>query len=118
MRRPGLSPAPRQDATAAYARSTGEFRLSPELPDAWREIAWARDLVQEVESSPPWGGDSWLRQPPRAAPHWTGDGPFTDNQTPGTVARVSNKNGSERGSSTAYQAGTATWDPIYSLRPC
>ncbi|MDQ0599498.1 hypothetical protein QF037_003843 [Streptomyces canus] len=50
--------------------------------------------------------------------NWTGDGPFTNNQTPGTVARFYNKDGSERWSSTAYQAGTATWDPIYSLRPC
>ncbi|MER8116772.1 MULTISPECIES: hypothetical protein [unclassified Streptomyces] len=50
--------------------------------------------------------------------NWTGDGPFTNNQTPGTVARFFNKDGSVRWTSTAYQAGTATWDPIYSLRPC
>ncbi|MFI8203113.1 hypothetical protein [Streptomyces sp. NPDC085937] len=50
--------------------------------------------------------------------NWTGDGPFTNNQTPGTVARFYNKDGSVRWTSTAYQAGTATWDPIWSLRPC
>ncbi|MBC9725785.1 hypothetical protein H8R17_12900 [Streptomyces sp. TRM68367] len=50
--------------------------------------------------------------------NWTGDGPFTNNQTPGTVAKFFNQNGSVRWTSTAYQAGTATWDPIWSLRPC
>ncbi|MGW5784373.1 hypothetical protein ACWEWK_10310 [Streptomyces sp. NPDC003757] len=49
---------------------------------------------------------------------WTGNGPFTDNQTPGTVAKFFNRDGSVRWTSTAYQAGTATWDPIWSLRPC
>ncbi|MEJ1197111.1 MULTISPECIES: hypothetical protein [unclassified Streptomyces] len=50
--------------------------------------------------------------------NWTGDGPFTNNQTRGTVAKFFNKDGSVRWTSTAYQAGTATWDPIWSLRPC
>ncbi|MEV0217887.1 hypothetical protein [Streptomyces sp. NPDC050704] len=50
--------------------------------------------------------------------NWWGDGDFVNNQTPGTVARFYNKDGSERWNSTAYQAGRATWDPIYSLRPC
>ncbi|WP_369364903.1 hypothetical protein AB5L52_17380 [Streptomyces sp. CG4] len=50
--------------------------------------------------------------------NWTGDGPFTNNQTPGTVASFYNQDGSTRWTSTAYEAGTATWDPIYSLRPC
>nr|WP_203634009.1 hypothetical protein [Streptomyces sp. SID10815] len=50
--------------------------------------------------------------------NWTGNGPFTNNQTPGTVAKFFNKDGSVRWTSTAYQAGTATWDPIWSLRPC
>lgn len=50
--------------------------------------------------------------------NWTGNGPFTNNQTPGTVAKFYNQDGSVRWTSTAYQAGTATWDPIYSLRPC
>ncbi|GAA4997999.1 hypothetical protein [Streptomyces hyderabadensis] len=50
--------------------------------------------------------------------NWTGDGPFTNNQTPGTVAKFFNRDGSVRWTSTAYEAGTATWDPIWSLRPC
>ncbi|WP_330338237.1 hypothetical protein [Streptomyces sp. NBC_00557] len=50
--------------------------------------------------------------------NWTGDGPYTNNQTPGTVARFYNRDGSVRWTSTAYDAGTATWDPIWSLRPC
>ncbi|MFF9076859.1 hypothetical protein ACF1A9_31890 [Streptomyces sp. NPDC014872] len=50
--------------------------------------------------------------------NWTGDGPFVNNQTPGTVAKFFNQDGSVRWTSTAYQAGNATWDPIYSLRPC
>ncbi|MFJ8540853.1 hypothetical protein ACIRFH_02345 [Streptomyces sp. NPDC093586] len=50
--------------------------------------------------------------------NWSGDGPFTNNQTPGTVAKFFNRDGSVRWTSTAYQAGTATWDPIWSLRPC
>ncbi|MEU6377687.1 serine/threonine-protein kinase [Streptomyces sp. NPDC046909] len=35
---PGGTPTARRDAAAAYARGTDELRLSPELPDAWREI--------------------------------------------------------------------------------
>ncbi|MET7378135.1 hypothetical protein ABZT08_04790 [Streptomyces sp. NPDC005526] len=50
--------------------------------------------------------------------NWYGDGDFVNNQTPGTVARFYNKDGSVRWTSTAYQAGRATWDPIYSVRPC
>ena len=50
--------------------------------------------------------------------NWTGNGPFTNNQTPGTVAKFFNKDGSVRWTSRAYDAGTATWDPIWSLRPC
>jgi hypothetical protein len=50
--------------------------------------------------------------------NWYGDGPFVNNQTPGTVARFYNQDGSVRWTSTAYQSGAATWDPIYSLRPC
>ena len=50
--------------------------------------------------------------------NWYGDGTFENNQTPGTVARFYNQDGSERWHSVAYQKGTATWDPIYSLRPC
>ncbi|MEU5886655.1 protein kinase [Streptomyces sp. NPDC047461] len=35
---PGGTPSARRDAAAAYARGTDELRLSPELPNAWREI--------------------------------------------------------------------------------
>jgi hypothetical protein len=35
---PGGTPSARRDAAAAYARGTDALRLSPELPDAWREI--------------------------------------------------------------------------------
>jgi serine/threonine protein kinase len=35
---PGGTPTARRDAAVAYARGTDELRLSPELPDAWREI--------------------------------------------------------------------------------
>ncbi|MGC3002976.1 protein kinase domain-containing protein, partial [Streptomyces sp. G35A] len=38
---PGATPAVRRDAATAYARGTGELRLSPELPDAWRDIVRA-----------------------------------------------------------------------------
>ncbi|MGW7818928.1 protein kinase domain-containing protein [Streptomyces puniciscabiei] len=34
----GATPTARRDAAAAYARGTDELRLSPGLPDAWREI--------------------------------------------------------------------------------
>jgi hypothetical protein len=35
---PGATPTARRDAAAAYARGTDELRLSPELPDIWRQI--------------------------------------------------------------------------------
>ena len=38
---PGTTPAARRDAAAAYAAGTDELRLSPQLPDAWREIVRA-----------------------------------------------------------------------------
>ncbi|GAA3815301.1 hypothetical protein GCM10022403_056100 [Streptomyces coacervatus] len=38
---PGATPTTRRDAAVAYARGTDELRLSPELPDAWREIVRA-----------------------------------------------------------------------------
>ncbi len=49
---------------------------------------------------------------------WTGDGPFVNNQTDGTVARFYNQDGSERWHSVAFQRGTATWDPIWSIKVC
>ncbi len=38
---PGGTPAARRDAAVAYARGTDELRLSPRLPDAWRDIVTA-----------------------------------------------------------------------------
>ncbi|MFJ4819256.1 serine/threonine protein kinase [Streptomyces sp. NPDC088801] len=38
---PGATPAARRDAAAAYARGVDQLRLSPELPDGWREIVRA-----------------------------------------------------------------------------
>ncbi|MFH9576056.1 protein kinase [Streptomyces sp. NPDC017454] len=38
---PGGTPTARRDAGAAYARGTEELRLSPALPEAWREIVGA-----------------------------------------------------------------------------
>ncbi|WP_326721107.1 MULTISPECIES: protein kinase domain-containing protein [unclassified Streptomyces] len=35
---PGATPAARREAAQRYARGEEELRLSPELPDAWREI--------------------------------------------------------------------------------
>ncbi|MFD4524489.1 protein kinase [Streptomyces sp. NPDC058470] len=35
---PGGTSSARRDAAVAYARGTDELRLSPQLPDAWREI--------------------------------------------------------------------------------
>ncbi|MEU8653209.1 protein kinase [Streptomyces sp. NPDC048737] len=35
---PGGTPTARRDAAAAYARGADELRLSPRLPDVWREI--------------------------------------------------------------------------------
>ncbi|MER7056097.1 MULTISPECIES: protein kinase [unclassified Streptomyces] len=38
---PGGTPTARRDAGAAYARGTEELRLSPALPEVWREIVGA-----------------------------------------------------------------------------
>lgn len=53
-----------------------------------------------------------------ALKHWYGKGTFNNNQTRGTVAKFYNKNGTVRWTSKAPQKGTATWDPIYKVRPC
>ncbi|WP_053657253.1 serine/threonine protein kinase [Streptomyces sp. MMG1121] len=45
---PGGTPAARRDAAAGYARSTDDLRLSPELPDAWREIV--RDCLARTHA--------------------------------------------------------------------
>jgi hypothetical protein len=60
---PGVTPTARRDAAAAYARGTDELRLSPELPDVWREIVrecltrthtdriGTQDLLRRVEAA-------------------------------------------------------------------
>ncbi|KUM74801.1 serine/threonine protein kinase [Streptomyces curacoi] len=45
---PGATPTARRDAAAAYARGTDELRLSPELPDVWREIV--RDCLSRTHA--------------------------------------------------------------------
>jgi len=52
------------------------------------------------------------------ATNWTGDGDFVNNQTPGTVARFYNQDDSVRWTSTAYEAGRASWGPIWAVKPC
>ncbi|MFD0368206.1 hypothetical protein [Streptomyces sp. NPDC059071] len=47
-----------------------------------------------------------------------GDGYFNNNQTSGTVARFYNSDGSLRWTSRAPQSGTASWTPVYHIRPC
>ncbi|RSN86930.1 protein kinase [Streptomyces sp. WAC 05379] len=60
---PGGTPTARRDAAAAYARGTDDLRLSPELPDVWREIVrdcltrthedrvGTQDLLRRVEAA-------------------------------------------------------------------
>ncbi|MGW1166674.1 serine/threonine protein kinase [Streptomyces sp. NPDC001153] len=45
----GATPTARRDAAAAYARGTDELRLSPQLPDAWREIV--RDCLARTHEA-------------------------------------------------------------------
>ncbi|MEU2710998.1 protein kinase [Streptomyces sp. NPDC007205] len=45
----GATPTARRDAAAAYARGTDELRLSPELPEAWREIV--RDCLARTHGA-------------------------------------------------------------------
>ncbi|MBW5485037.1 hypothetical protein [Streptomyces bambusae] len=47
-----------------------------------------------------------------------GNGTFNNNQTWGTRARFYNENGSERWSNVAKDTGTASWTPVYHIRPC
>ncbi|MFF5706139.1 hypothetical protein ACFY7H_27200 [Streptomyces sp. NPDC012794] len=47
-----------------------------------------------------------------------GDGTFNNNQTSGTRARFYNSDGSERWSHVAKGTGTASWTPVYHIRPC
>ncbi|MFE7167365.1 protein kinase [Streptomyces sp. NPDC057616] len=61
---PGGTPTARRDAAVAYARGTDELRLSPELPDAWREIV--RDCLARTHADRV-GTDALLRRVERAA---------------------------------------------------
>ncbi|MCC5476703.1 protein kinase domain-containing protein [Streptomyces barringtoniae] len=45
----GATPTARRDAAAAYARGTDELRLSPQLPDSWREIV--RDCLARTHEA-------------------------------------------------------------------
>lgn len=47
-----------------------------------------------------------------------GDGVFNNNQTSGTVAKFYNENGSLRWTNTAKDTGTASWTPVWHIRPC
>jgi hypothetical protein len=47
-----------------------------------------------------------------------GDGVFNNNQTSGTVAKFYNSDGSLRWTNTAKDTGTASWTPVYYIRPC
>ncbi|GAA5212822.1 protein kinase domain-containing protein [Streptomyces thinghirensis] len=61
---PGGTPAARRDAGAAYARGTEELRLSPALPEAWREIVRACLTRTHAERI---GTDALLRRVAAAA---------------------------------------------------
>ena len=65
---PGGTPTARHHAAAAYARGTDELRLSPELPDAWRQIV--RDCLSPTHADRI-GTDTLLRRV-RAAGDTTG----------------------------------------------
>jgi hypothetical protein len=45
---PGGTPSARRDAAVRYARGTDELRLSPQLPDGWREIV--RDCLARTHT--------------------------------------------------------------------
>ncbi|MGY6025584.1 protein kinase domain-containing protein [Streptomyces spinosirectus] len=61
---PGGTPTARRDAAVSYARGTDELRLSPELPDAWREIV--RDCLARTHADRV-GTDALLRRVEAAA---------------------------------------------------
>lgn len=47
-----------------------------------------------------------------------GNGTFNNNQTSGTVAKFYNSDGSLRWTNTAKYSGTASWTPVFYIRPC
>ncbi|MBX7547324.1 protein kinase [Streptomyces sp. NPDC004232] len=74
---PGATPTARRDAAMGYARGTDALRLSPELPDAWREIVrdclarthadriTTEPLLRRVEAAAGTGDPSRLLRLPR-----------------------------------------------------
>ncbi|MFG3152827.1 serine/threonine protein kinase [Streptomyces sp. NPDC048219] len=56
---PGGTPTARRDAAVAYARGTDELRLSPALPDAWRDVV--RDCLTRTHAERV-GTDALLRR--------------------------------------------------------
>ncbi|MGC4914535.1 protein kinase domain-containing protein [Streptomyces albogriseolus] len=61
---PGATPAARRTAAAAYVSGTDELRLSPDLPDAWRDVVRAclsRTHADRI------GGEELLRRVREAA---------------------------------------------------
>ncbi|MGD1219690.1 protein kinase [Streptomyces krungchingensis] len=61
---PGGTPSARRDAAVTYARGTDELRLSPLLPDAWRQIV--RDCLARTHRERI-GGEALLRRVAKAA---------------------------------------------------
>lgn len=47
-----------------------------------------------------------------------GNGTFNNNQTRGTTARFYNRNGSLRWMNRAKDTGTASWTPVWKIKPC
>nr|WP_112472354.1 protein kinase [Streptomyces sp. ST1020] len=78
---PGATTTARRDAAAAYARGAEELRLSPRLPDAWREIV-RRCLARTHEERIT--GDALLRKV--AAVTGTDAGPRHRRRTPLLIA--------------------------------
>ncbi|WP_228917489.1 protein kinase [Streptomyces sp. DH20] len=61
---PGATPAARRTAAAAYVSGTDELRLSPDLPDAWRDVVRACLSRTHAERI---GGEELLRRVREAA---------------------------------------------------
>ncbi|MGP4044906.1 serine/threonine protein kinase [Streptomyces sp. 2A115] len=61
---PGGTPSARRDAAVRYARGTEELRLSPQLPDGWREVV--RDCLARTHTERV-SGEALLRRVEAAA---------------------------------------------------
>ncbi|MCF2126125.1 protein kinase [Strepomyces sp. STD 3.1] len=90
---PGGTPTARRDAAVAYARGTHELRLSPELPQAWREIV--RDCLTRTHAGRT-GTAALLRRVTAAADAASGAARFS----------LRARGGSRRGVVAASAAGT------------